>query len=287
MSRFTRFKSAVATISDAQIRSLLLPPAALEKSRLIIRRDSHQVCMEGFVGRRVVFRCGIRDRSLDGMGKKGKTSSLNHYPVNHELANALPHPDFRSAELSVYSYDLEQKLPRAQLAKFINDPDSFIFPWKNFRLARFMPLWSEALHSGLAPWQPVPPLKGFAQHFVFAAIELLRKLGYHRVEAVPGWYNAAVFFHHRMNFRFVNLEHEAAFELLERKLAELEEKRACRFNIREKSWIVALQNIPEFYLQHQFPDYYLGGIHWINSPTSSDYCARFCMDLNDFQPATF
>lgn len=249
---------------------------------IIIRRDSHEILIETRLQKRLLIRCGIRDRSLDGRGKHGRQAPLNQFAVNHELANALPHKNFRSAELSVYSYDPDCSPPATDLATFINDPDRFIFPWNKFKFERFSPLWKQAFRSGLAPWQSVPPIKGFAQHFVLRSIEALKQLGYHRAEAVPGWYNAALFFKQRLNFRFINLEHQAAFELLQAKLADLEHRHGKQYDPREQAWIVALQNIPEVYLKSRFADYYLGGIHWLNSPTSSDYCTRLCLDLNQF-----
>ena len=51
----------------------------------------------------------------------------------------------------------------------------------------------------------------------------------------------------------------------------------------QKSWIVALQNVPSAYLQGKYQRFYLGGIHWMNSPTNTDYCARLYRDLNSFE----
>jgi hypothetical protein len=249
---------------------------------IIVRRDFCEQQIDAFLGETHVVHCAIRDRQFDGLGKLGRLSPLNKFTVNHELANALPHKNFKSAELSVYSWDPAHPLPRLELAKFIANPDSHIYPWRSFNHESFFPLWQEAFESGLAPWQQRPPVKGFAHHFVEAACDLLRQHGYHRAEAVPGWYNAALFFHKKEGFRFLDAGHETTFKLLEQRLAELAARRGTRLPVWQQAWIVALQNIPEAYL-HMVPDLSLEGVHWINSPSGSDYCARLAMDLQEFE----
>jgi hypothetical protein len=255
---------------------------------IVIARDGTELLIRGLLGKEVVFRCAIRDRFQDGRGRRGKNSPLNPFPVTHELANALPHPKFRSAELTVYSYDLSDRPIDPRLKDFICNPDKFMFPWSQFKPDVFFPLWESAYASGLAPWQVHHPLHGFAPHFIGAACELLQELGYHRAEVVPGWYNAVVFFEKRLGFRYLHAEHEAAAQLLHERVDELSVRLSAGAGGKpltawQKSWIVALQNVPSAYLQGKYQRFYLGGMHWINSPTNTDYCARLYRDLNTFE----
>jgi hypothetical protein len=288
----------------AQCRKSTIYQAGVEREtyfnsaggRLVIERDGFVLRLEGFRGDRRVFEVAIRDRRLDGMGQHGKTSPLNHFPVNHEATNSLPHPHFRSAELSVYSHHPEQHLADGLLRDFISDPDKYIYPWNRFNPEVFFALWQQAMVSDLAPWQPAPPLRGFAQHFVCASEDLLKKLGYNRAESVPSWYNSALFFSQKMGYEFNNPAYGANFTALQQALAEVSECQSSKAtNLlplaqRQMSWVVALQNIPSLYLSERdspyyarFGQYWLRGLYWTNSPTTTDSCARLYKTLNEFR----
>jgi hypothetical protein len=302
--------------------------SSLSGCRLVVRQDGDALEVVGDNTRELIFRVELRDRRLDGMGKAGTLSPLNHFRVDHEVANGLPHRNFRAAEISVYSYQPDRYMPPGPLRDFITDPDPWMFPWKTFDPEHFFALWLEAFRSGSAPWQPAPPIKHFARYFVNQAHDLLTELGYHRVDSVCGWYNDVTFFL-KQGYHFVDPGHAANFRLLRHALAELEQrertrgkkrlqladprtwwvgvqnvrslllhlgqrasgrKRRSEFNDRHRAWWVALQNVPSLFLSDPaspyFKDFghlYLGGLHWTNSPSSSDYCCRLAKLLNPFQ----
>lgn len=249
---------------------------------ILVQRDKWELLITATLNGKLLFRLGLRDRSLDGGGPRGRKNPLNQFAVTHELANALPHRNFRAAELSVYSYELEEQSPSKELEQFVINPDKLIFPWHRFDPKVFFPIWETAFNSGLAPWQQRHPIKGLAPHFVEAACNLLQELGYNRVEAVPGWYNAALFFEKRMGFHYLNLEHELTARALDQQLSACELRLGTKLSTWQKAWVVALQNVPATYLTGSYSKYWLGGAHWTNSPTSSDYCARLGLDLNPF-----
>lgn len=164
-------------------------------SAIYVHQDGYALEIVGKgPGNELIFKVELRDRRLDGMGASGEQSPLNHFTVNHEVANGLAHPMLQAAEISVYSYQTDRYLPSGDLRDFITDPDAWMFPWHKFSPQRFFPLWQQALDSGNAPWQPAPPLKGFALGFINQAAALLSELGYHQVESVCGWYNDVTFF---------------------------------------------------------------------------------------------
>jgi hypothetical protein len=286
---------------------------------IYVRRDGYALQIQAFLAGNRVCEIAIRDRRLDGGGKSGKRSPLNHFTVNHEATNGVCHRDLLVAELSVHSAQPDAYLPEGELRDFITNPDAFIYPWVSvdpkrpgFDPRRFFPLWQQAFESGYAPWQPAPPIQGFAEYFVKGAEGLLKELGYHQVETVPAWYNAAVFFNQRMGYRFLNPSHRDNLKSLEAALAEVRgrlsssEDDCPSFRYGQAAWLVALQNIPQIYLSspvdtccgvdfaHDFDEagpgcyakeyakYYLGGYFWTNSPSSTDYCARLAKPLNTF-----
>jgi hypothetical protein len=127
------------------------------------------------------------------------------------------------------------------------------------------------------------------------AAALLKELGFHRAEAACGWYNDVIFFQ-KNGYRFIDPGHEAYFVLLENRLARLERRQRDRqgpdiqFNDRQRAWWVALQNVPNMYLNHpnspyfaEFGHCYLDGLHWLNSPSDSDWCSRMGLELNPFK----
>ncbi len=251
----------------------------LPNGSMIIQRDGLELLVEVFHGtepdrQRKVLRCALRDRQLDGTKA---TSPLSTFPNTHEATNKLPHPDFKVAELSIYCYDPERYLPQGEMLDFIMGVDDYIY--KNFEPLTFFRLWSKAFESSnLAPWQPAPPLKGVAQHFVENAGPLLTEAGYHRMDAVAGWYNAVVFFVDKMDFKFTYGEHHAAFAALQTALKDMDVRVKRHLNLREQAWLVALQSIPAKFI----PDELCLGVRWINTPTYTDYVARVHKDLNPF-----
>lgn len=252
---------------------------------ICVRRDGYVLEILGFLHGNQAFKIGLRDRRLDGNGEAGEQSLLNHYPVHHEQANGI-RAGCLAAELSVHSAEPSAYLPEEDLRDFITDPDPFIYPWSKFDPGKFFPLWQQAFESGLAPWQPAAPIRGFAKHFVEQAERLLKKLGYHQAETVPAWFNAAKFFYHGNGYRFVQRIHRDNFEALETCLSELcarlsdSEEDCEHIAYGQEAWLVALQNVPPEFLCKERPycekygRYYLDGYVWTNSPSSTDYCAR-------------
>lgn len=249
--------------------------------RLTIERDGLEMLAQVFYRgadqvERKVLRCALRDRRLDGTPE---TSPLSVFPNTHEATNKLPHPGFKCAELSIYCYDPERYLPPSEMLDFIMKLDDYLY--KRFEPVEFFRLWTKAFESSnMAPWQPAPPLKGVAQHFVETAGVVLAEQGYNRMDAVCGWYNVVVFFLEKMDFTFTYGEHKAAFEALEAGLTRLEARIGRKLNMRERAWVVALQNIPDHFIPPQL------NLHarWINTPTYTDYVCRIHRDLNPFPP---
>ena len=251
--------------------------------RLTIERDGLEMLSEvfhrgqdasGTTIERKVLRCAVRDRQLDGTEL---TSPLCGFPNTHEATNKLPHPDFKAAELSIYCYDPERYLGQSEMLDFIMKLDDYLY--KRFEPVEFFRLWKKAFEaSNMAPWQPAPPLKGVAQHFVEAAGVVLTEVGYHRMDAVCGWYNVVMFFIEKMGFVFTYGEHKAAFSALQDGLRRLEEKVGRKLNLRERAWVVALQNIPATFI----PELLNLHARWINTPTYTNYVCRIHKDLNPF-----
>jgi hypothetical protein len=248
--------------------------------RLIIQRDGLELLSEvfhqGADGERKVLRCALRDRLLDGTPA---SSPLCPFPNTHEATNRAPHPVFRAAELSIYCYDPERYLPANEMRDFIVRYDEYVY--KHFEPEKFFRLWTRAFEaSNMAPWQPSPSMKGVAQHFVDKAGELLTAHQYHRMDAVCGFYNVAMFFIDRMGFEFTYGEHKAAFQVLQGAVRQLESRIGRRLNLREQAWVVALQNIPAEFIPPQLAL----GVRWFNSPTDTSYVCRLHRDLNRFPP---
>lgn len=251
--------------------------------RLTIERDGLELLCEAYLKvatpagerERKVLRCALRDRQLDG---SKEASPLSVFPNTHEATNKLPHPDFKCAELSIYCYDPDNYLPESEMLDFIMKLDDYLYG--KFDPAVFFPLWTRAFEaSNMAPWQPAPPIRGVAQHFVEAAGAVLAEVGYHRMDAVCGWYNVVLFFIDRMKFDFTYGEHRAAFQALRAALHDLEASCGRTFNAREQAWLVALQSIPAKFI----PDRLNLGVRWINTPTYTDYCCRIHRDLVPFE----
>lgn len=269
--------------------------AGSDSCRITVSQDGDALEIKGDCPEELLFKVELRDRRRDGQGARGKRSPLNHFTVNHEVANGLPHPRFKAAEVSVYSYQRGRFLPPGDLRDFVCNPDPFMFTWDTFDPERFFPLWRAAFQSGNAPWQPAPPIKGFAHWFIERAAALLAELGFHQAEAACGWYNDVKFFQ-KNGYAFVDSGHMAYFALLEEKLRQLEHRECARlgrqlqFNDRQRAWWVALQNIPALYLSNsdspyfaEFSHCFLDGMHWFNSPSDSDWCSRMALALNPFK----
>src|SRR5262249_18469863 len=73
-------------------------------------------------------------------------------------------------------------------------------------------------------------------------------------------------------------EHKAAFDALEASLERLEARIGRKLNLRERAWVVALQNIPAEFI----PAHLNLHARWINTPTYTDYVCRIHRDLTPF-----
>jgi len=277
-ARVTEATAAMTDDNGVVTREFTFPAG-----RMTIQRDGLELLVEVFYrcpntrgrdGERKILRCALRDRQLDGTEA---TSPLCHFPNSHPATNRLPHPEFKAAELSIYCFDPERYLPEGEMRDFIVDFDDAVY--KNFDPDKFFRLWTRAFEaSNMAPWQPAPSLKGVAQHFVENAGRLLARHGYHRMDAVCGFYNVAEFFIDRMGFTFTYGEHQAAFAALQAALKQLESRAGRHLNPREAAWVVALQNIPAEFI----PERLRLGVRWFNSPTDTSYVCRLHKELNPF-----
>lgn len=270
-------KGKIRFKSNIQSKKFLLPDGYL-----VIKRDGLEIVANAFVyrwsskGKRrkiEIARLAIRDRQLDGTEVK---SPLCQFPNTHLATNRAPHPDFLTAELSVYCFDPDSIIDDKELAEFTMNLDDYLF--EHFDPRKFFQLWTRAYESEMARWQNAAPIKGVAKHFVDGACSLLKDAGYHRVDAVPSWYNVGLFFIEKFGFSFTYGEHEAAYNALQLALKRLEHSFGLTLNTRQKSWIVALQSVPEAYI----PEELKLGVKWINSPTDTSYVARVHKDLNQF-----
>lgn len=89
----------------------------------------------------------------------------------------------------------------------------------NFQPQIFFRLWSDVLqNNNLAPQQPARTIKGTSEHFIRAAELILKKLGYHRLDTCPGWYDVTHPFLERLGFSFTYGEDETLFDELEQSL---------------------------------------------------------------------
>ncbi len=221
--------------------------------------------------------CAIRDRQLDGTAA---SSPLTFYPNHDPACNRLPGPDFLACELSIYSWDPHTYLDgldvEGTLGHFIADPDQYV--WKSFDPQVFFPLWEQAFHIGRGPWQTARPMKGVPHHFVENAIKLLTELGYHRIDAVPSWFNVARFFA-TWNFKFTYGEHELMYLGICEGLKRFSDAQGNSTLTRpQESWLVSLQNIPDSYI----PDELKLQARWPVSHTNT-YWIRMHLDLNAYE----
>ncbi len=240
------------------------------KGHILVRNDGVRILIEAFFGELYVLRAALRDRQLDG---SDGTSPLTFFPNADPACNRLPGPGFLAAELSIYSWDPSTYLAgldvHGTVGHFIADPDFYL--WKNFDPQIFFKLWEQAFFLGRAPWQTARPMSGVATFFVKQSAALLKKLGYHRVDAVPSWFNVARFFN-KLGYKFTYGEHQVVFETIEKGL-----KAFRALDSGQQSWLVSLQNIPGEYL----PDALKLPARWPVTHTNS-YWVRMHLELNPY-----
>lgn len=240
------------------------------KGHILFRNDGIRVLIEGFYSDRPILRAALRDRQLDAT-EAG--SPLTFFPNTDPACNRLPAPGFLAAELSIYSWDPTTYLAGLDVpgtvGHLIADPDNYV--WKNFDATTFFKLWEQAFFLGRAPWQTAKPMSGVASFFVKQSAQFLKGLGYHRVDAVPSWFNVARFFK-KLGYSFTYGEHQFAYEAIERGLKQFKSMDAS-----QQSWLIALQNIPEAYIpaELKLP------ARWPVTHTNM-YWVRMHLDLNPF-----
>jgi hypothetical protein len=268
-----------ATVVDSEKTSYTYTGA---KGRILVRNDGVRVLIEAWCKEDKILMCAIRDRQLDGTDK---SSPLTFYPNQDPACNRLPAPDFTACELSIYSWDPATYLDGfgvvGTLGHFIADPDFYTWKTLPFNPDQFFPLWAQAFHIGRGPWQTARPMKGVPQFFVDGAIALCKELGYHRVDAVPSWFNVARFFE-KWNFKFTYGEHEVMYRTLLEGLNEFGEREGNSALTRtQESWLVTLQNIPETMI----PDELKLAARWPVTHTNT-YWVRMHLDLNPYVAVT-
>lgn len=252
-----------------------------KNGHLLVRKDGIRLLIEGWFGEKLILRCALRDRQLDGTEK---SSPLTVFPNTDPACNRLPAPDFLAAELSIYSWDHPTYLDgldvEGTLGHFIADPDFYV--WREYDRETFLSLWSQAFYLGRAPWQVARPMSGVPRFFVKHAVELLTETGYHRVDAVPSWFNVARFFK-QLGFQFTYGEHELAFEgiaeglkLFAQRHSDGKKKRSI--SSPQEAWLVALQNIP----YEDIPEALRLPARWPVTHTNQ-YWVRMHLDLNEYE----
>jgi hypothetical protein len=249
---------------------------------IVLRNDGIRILIVANYEDRPVMQCALRDRQLDGTNQ---SSPLTFFPNTDPACNRLPGPDYLAAELSVYSWDPNSYLDgldvQGTVGHFIADPDFYI--WKNFDPTTFFKLWEQAFYLGRAPWQTAKPMSGVPSFFVNASVALLKELGYHRVDAVPSWYNVARFLE-KHGFTFTYGEHALAFEGLTEGLTTFTAKGRNGkkgLSSAQQAWIVALQNVLEAYI----PEALRLPARWPVTHTNM-YWVRMHYDLNPYTGAT-
>lgn len=251
------------------------------KGHLLVRNDGIRVLIEGWFGEKLILRCALRDRQLDGTSK---SSPLTVFPNTDPACNRLPAPDFLACELSIYSWDPATYLDgldvEGTLGHFIADPDYYV--WREYDPETFMALWTQAFFLGRAPWQVARPMSGVPRFFVKHAIKLLTEIGYNRVDAVPSWFNVAKFFK-QLGFKFTYGEHELSYEGIAAGLKLFAsqrgdgEKRLRPITSPQEAWLVALQNIPT----EDIPEALRLPSRWPVTHTNQ-YWVRMHLDLNKY-----
>lgn len=247
------------------------------QGHILVRNDGVRVLIEANFGDRPILRCALRDRQLDGTDG---TSPLTVFPNTDPACNRLPAPGFLAAELSIYSWDPNTYLDglevQGTVGHFIADPDFYV--WKNYNRDTFRNLFVQAFFLGRAPWQTAKPMSGVASFFVTRAGILLKELGYHRIDAVPSWFNVAQFFN-KLGYRFTYGEHEFTFQAIQEGLKRYSRGGKALTRAQE-TWLVAMQNIPELDL----PTGLKLPARWPVTHTNM-YWVRMHLDLNPYTAA--
>ncbi|MBC8000121.1 MAG: hypothetical protein IAF58_19360 [Leptolyngbya sp.] len=255
-----------------------------EKGHILLRNDDVRILVEGWLGDKPILRCALRDRQLDATSQ---SSPLTFFPNTDPACNRLPGTDFLAAELSIYSWDPATYLDgldvEGSVGHFISDPD--FYAWRDYDRDTYLSLWSQAFFLGRAPWQMARPMSVVPLFFVRQSIKLLKEIGYHRVDAVPSWYNVARFFK-ALNFEFTYGEHELAFEGIREGLTAFiarksndgkDGKKVRPLSRSQEAWLVALQNIP---VEH-IPDELRLPARWPVTHTNQ-YWVRMHLTLNEY-----
>jgi hypothetical protein len=250
--------------------------------QVTLRNDGIRILIEAKFGEKPILRCALRDRQLDG---SEQSSPLTIFPNTDPACNRLPGPDFLAVELSIYSWDPNSYLDgldvEGTVGHMVADPDFYV--WKKFDPQVFFQLWPQVFYVGRAPWQTAKPMSGVPAYFVRNAITLLKEIGYHRLDAVPSWYNVARFFE-RLGFGFTYGEHELAYSALTEGLRSYKAKGKNGKNgltSAQEAWIVALQNVPEAYI----PEKLKLPARWPVTHTNM-YWVRMHYDLNQYATAS-
>lgn len=250
------------------------------QGHILVRNDGVRVLIEASFGDRPILRCALRDRQLDGT--EG-TSPLTFFPNTDPACNRLPAPGFLAAELSIYSWDPNTYLDGLEIqgtvGHFIADPDFYV--WKNYNRDTFRNLFVQAFFLGRAPWQTAKPMSGVAAFFVTRAGILLKELGYHRIDAVPSWFNVAQFFN-KLGYKFTYGEHEFTFHAIAEGLKRFSRgtDKKTPLTRAQETWLVAMQNIPEL----DIPKGLKLPARWPVTHTNM-YWARMHLDLNPYTAA--
>jgi hypothetical protein len=244
---------------------------------LTVKVDGVRVLIEANLGDKPILRCALRDRQLDGTDK---SSPLTFFPNTDPACNRLPE-DFHAVELSIYSWDPNTYLDgldvEGSVGHFIADPDFYV--WKQLRPKTYFKLFEQVFFLGRAPWQTAKPMSGVPAFFVKHAVTLLKEIGYHRVDAVPSWYNVARFFK-KLGFSFTYAEHELVFDALDEGLKQFgtgPDGKIKPVTRAQEAWLVALQNLPTEYIQQslRLP------ARWPVTHTNQNW-ARMHVDLNPY-----
>ena len=234
--------------------------------------DGIRLLIECYCGGLLIFRGAIRDRQLDATDGR---SPLTAFPNSDPACNRLPHPRLLAAELSIYSWNPDPGWFLSQFDKpgtvdhFVADPDYYI--WRNFQAQTFFPLFTSAMRRNRAPWQRSIPIPGAARYFVTSAVALLTRLGYHRVDEVPSWFNVVGFFK-KLGFQFTYGEHAAGYDKIVDSLAR---SRFSNLTVQQQAWLVAVQNLPESLI----PPSMRLGVRWPVTHTNQ-YWVRMHLDIN-------
>ena len=199
--------------------------------------DGIRLVIECRCGDRLIFRGAHADRQLDATPLQ---SPLTAFPNSDPACNRLAHPQLLTAELSIYSWHPDYFLNDIEVPgtlAIVADPDHYI--WRHFKASTFFSAAQsgDAIESGAVAAVVTYSWRGAT--LVTRAATLLTKLGYHRADEVPSWFNVVDFFQ-RLGYRFTYGEHAAAYDRIVESLGKFSVLTA-----QQQAWSVALQNLPE------------------------------------------